>query len=129
MLHRDPRQRDPDYMGWVAKLPCVGCLARGRGYQRPVQVAHIRSAYEEEGWRHVGKAEKPHDWRTAPLCVRCHLDGPEAQHRGNEAEWWASLGIYPPDLCKALREAYAAGRDGVAVVASFAAAAARARLT
>lgn len=118
---RDPRQRDRVHLGKVARLPCVACARRGFS-RRPVQVAHIRCAYlEEDGWREVGGGEKPHDWRTAPLCVRCHLDGPQAQHKSNEREWWARLGIYPPAFCAALIAAFAAGESGDRVVRQAAA--------
>lgn len=80
-------------------------------------MAHIRAGYPQEaGWREFGKAEKPHDTHTAPLCPRCHLDGPQAQHRGNERAWWSSLRIHPPALCAALWRAYQAGESGDNVV-------------
>lgn len=124
-MNRDPRQRDRRYMGWIARLPCVSCMARTGRVRWGVQVAHCRAAYPEEGWRQVGKGEKPHDWRTTPLCVDCHLNGRHAQHKSNEEAWWSDLGIYPPDLCAALRVEYDAGRSGVAVISKFAAAARR----
>lgn len=71
--------------------------------------------------------EKPHDARCTPLCVDCHLNGKHAQHRTNETQWWADLGIYPPDLCAALMDAFKAGRPGAAVLASFAAGARKAK--
>jgi hypothetical protein len=88
-----------------------------------VQVAHIRMGLPDagDGWRDFGKAEKPHDFRTAPLCVRCHLDGPDAQHRSNEREWWIRLGVYPPAFCAELVRAFQAGRSGLEVVSLAAA--------
>lgn len=121
---RDPRQREPQYLGWIASLPCIACMVHGK-VKWGVHVAHCRSAYPEDGWRPVGKAEKPHDWRATPLCPNCHLNGPNAQHRTNETDWWVALGIYPPALCEALRQAYATGRQGVPVISTFAAAARR----
>lgn len=120
LRQRDPRIRDKAHLGKVARLPCLACLIRRGARVGPVHVAHIRSQYPEEGWREVGKAEKPHDWRTAPLCVRCHLDGPDAQHRTNEREWWAQLSVYPPALCAALVEAFAVGGNGLSVILRFA---------
>lgn len=124
---RTPRERDQPYMGWVAKLPCIGCLARRGVLVRGVQVAHCRAAYPEEGifWRSVGKQEKPHDRRTTPLCPDCHLNGRNAQHRMNEELWWDELGVYPPEFCAALIKAYDTGQGGFAVVAHFAALAKR----
>ena len=114
---REPRVRDKDHLGRVARLPCISCLVRRGFFVGQVQVAHIRCGYPlEPGWREVGKAEKPSDVRTAPLCVRCHLDGPQAQHKANEREWWAKLGVYPPAFCAALVAAFAAGEDGLAVI-------------
>lgn len=113
LRQREPRERDRDHLGKVARLPCISCLIRKGVANHQVQVAHIRCAYPEPGWRHVGKAEKPHDWRTAPLCVACHLDGPHAQHRHSEVEWWADLGVYPPTLCQHLRDDFARGDRGI----------------
>lgn len=110
---RDPRIRDKAHLGRVARLPCLSCWIRKGVFTRPVQVAHIRCGYPEaEGWRPVGMAEKPSDIRTAPLCVRCHLDGPHAQHRTGERGWWEALGVYPPAFCAALVAAFAAGQSG-----------------
>lgn len=113
---REPRVRDRAYMAWVAQLPCVACACRGR-LKRGVHVAHIRAGYPDRpGWREFGKAEKPHDTHTAPLCPGCHLDGPQAQHRGSERAFWEALGIHPPDFCNALATACLAGESGDNVV-------------
>lgn len=119
---REPRVRDKAYLGFVAKLPCIACAVRGvRTW--PVEVAHIKCGVPEAGWRAFGASEKSHDARTAPLCRTCHREGPNAQHAnrgGSERDWWNSLGIFPPDFCDALRQAYDAGEDGRSVVAEFA---------
>lgn len=121
LRQREPRARDKAHLGRVARLCCLACLIRRGARVRPVQVAHIRAGYPgEPGWREVGKSEKPSDFRTAPLCVRCHLDGPDAQHRANEREWWERLGIHPPTLCVALVEAFGRGDSGDKVVEEFA---------
>lgn len=120
---RDPRVRNREHLGKVARLPCIAHLVRG-SMVRPVEVAHIKIGYPEAGWRAFGHSEKAHDWRTAPLCSSCHRTGPGAQHSnagGDEREWWERLGIYPPAFCEALVAAFAAGADGVAVCRSFAA--------
>lgn len=124
---RQPRVRDPEHMGRIARLPCLACWIRRGVLVRGVHVAHVRSGYPEaEGWREVGKAEKPSDFRTLPLCPRCHLDGPDAQHRSNEKEWYERLGIYPPDLCAALVVAFSSGQSGENVLHRFVAAARKA---
>lgn len=124
LRQREPRVRDKRHLGFVARLPCLCCLIRRGATVRPVQVAHIRAGYPGmPGWRDVGRSEKPHDWRTAPLCVSCHLDGPDAQHKSLERDWWQALGVYPPDFCSALVRAFAAGQDGMAVIRHFVAAA------
>lgn len=90
-------------MGFIAKLPCVACLAETGLAKWGVHVAHIRAGYPEDGWPPTGMAQKPSDRRTAPLCPPHHLDD---QHKMNEREWWENLGIYPPQLCAALEAAY-----------------------
>jgi hypothetical protein len=122
---RTPREHDRPYMGFVASLCCVSCLITTGRIVRPVQVAHCRANYPEAGefWRPVGMQEKPHDRRTMPLCVKCHLDGRNAQHKnrsGGEQNWWALLGVYPPDLCAALSAAFDSGGSGMTVLALFA---------
>lgn len=117
LRQRQPRVRDKAYLGWVSGLPCVACAATGRGFRSGVHVAHVRASYPDaEGWREVGKGEKPSDSRTAPLCPAHHMDGPDAQHRMSEKVFWTRLGIWPPALCRALRTAYEAGDDGHAVI-------------
>jgi hypothetical protein len=106
----------------VARLPCVACAVHQGVRRFGVHVAHIRIGYPNEpGWREVGKAEKPSDHRSVPLCPAHHMDGPDAQHRMSEAAFWHGLGIHPPDFCRALVEAFAAGDNGRAVVDKFAA--------
>lgn len=117
---REPRVRDRAYLAWVSKLPCIACACRGRR-KLGVHVAHIRMGFPAEpGWREFGKAEKPHDHHTAPLCPSCHLDGPQAQHRGNERAFWLALRIYPPAFCSALVAAYEAVESGDKVVSAAA---------
>jgi hypothetical protein len=118
---REPRVRDKRHLGRVARLPCIACLIRRGARVWPVHVAHIRCSYPEEGWREVGAGEKPHDWRTAPLCPRCHLWGVDGQHpAGDERAWWAALEVYPPDFCRALVEAFSCGQSGDKALQRFA---------
>lgn len=128
---RDPREHWPDYMAWIATLPCIGCFVRLGRPVLGVHVAHCRQGYlGEEGWRPVGKAEKPHDWRTTPLCPACHMYGRHSQHASNEEDWWEALHVFPPALCAALIACFRrGGSGGFAVIAQFAAQARRAMMT
>lgn len=121
---REPRVRDKVHLGRVAALPCLACAMGGR-LRRGVHVAHVRAQYPEPGWREVGKSEKPSDFRTVPLCPPHHMDGPQAQHRANEREWYARLGVYPPAFCAALVLAFEHGESGDNVVRQAAAGAFR----
>ncbi len=114
-----PRVRNSPYMGWIAKLPCVGHMARGE-YVRPVEVAHLRCGSLEHGKRPTGMGERPSDrpW-TLPLCSRCHRLDNDSQHSGGELEWWANIGINPFALCLALDAAYEASAAGSMVIARF----------
>lgn len=126
---RQPRVRNSAYMGWIAALPCVGHLARFGEYRRPVEVAHIRAGSLEHGKRPTGMQERPSDIWVSPLCAGCHRLDNTSQHARGEMDWWEDLGVNPFDLAVALRVAYVAGRDGNAVVALFAAQAAKKRNT
>lgn len=123
LRQRDPRVRDKAHLGKVARLPCLACLIRRGAVVRPVEVCHIKIGYPEAGWRAFGHAEKAHDWRTIGMCRNCHREGANAQHqnRGGDERWfWAQLAIYPPDLCAALVDAFAAGATGESVLLRFA---------
>lgn len=125
MRQREPRELDPEYKGWIAKLPCPACFALGR-YNRQVQVAHLRAGSLEHGKRHTGKAEKPHDRWTLPLCMPHHQGDKRAarvtQHAMSEEAFWEHFGINPFELCLALNEAFKAGHPGAPVIARFIAA-------
>ncbi len=115
---REPRVKDKAYLGWIAQLPCLACLCRGRRTW-PVEVAHIKASFPLAGWRAFGHAEKSHDARTISLCAADHRTGPIAQHAnlgGDEREYWRKLSVYPPDLCRALYEAYEAGESGLHIL-------------
>lgn len=107
---RDPRVRDPQYLGWVAKLPCLACMVRGT-VKWGVHVAHLRAGSEEHGKRPTGKAEKPSDIWTLPLCPPHHVGDIRVtrltQHGMGELEFWAELGIDDPfQVCLDLRAIY-----------------------
>ena len=98
---RRPRIRDADYLAFIRRQPCCVC-----GKPGPSHAAHVRAGYPEAGWRPTGLGEKPDDRRTLPLCAFDHLEGPDAQHRGNEREWWRSRGLSPTAVAAAYVEAY-----------------------
>lgn len=131
MNRRDPRERDPDYCAFIARLPCVICMTSG-SYRRGVHVAHLRTSSPEHGKRAVGMAEKPHDrpW-TLPLCPPHHVGDVRVtrntQHHQNELAFYERAGLNPFELCLALDDAYEAGRPGAPVIAIFAARARRSR--
>lgn len=122
LRQREPRVRDKSYLGWVSKLPCISCMTRGTT-RFGVHCAHVKISYPEAGWRAFGHSEKSHDRRAVGLCPGCHVHGPNAQHQnrgGDERIWWERLGVYPPDFCQALSDAFDAGEDGARVVRRFA---------
>lgn len=109
---RQPRERDPKFLSWLRKAPClsceIGCLVQvGR-----TEAAHVRRAYPEPGWRPVGGAEKPSDFRALPLCTTCHV----SQHERDNHDWYAERGIYPPEVCAQLKRAQEAGADPTEII-------------
>ncbi|MBD3817893.1 MAG: hypothetical protein IE912_03125 [Brevundimonas diminuta] len=90
---RQPRERDNKHLAFIRRLPCVGCTSPG-----PCDAAHLRAGDLNIGKRPTGKAEKPSDRWTTPLCRDCHT----RQHTGAELAFWQALGIDPFDLCQAL---------------------------
>ena len=100
---RQPRQVDREYKGCIAQLPCIATLVREGREAYGVHVAHVRHSYPHEGWRNPGLQRKPDDWRTLPLAPHVHMG---EQHKMNEAAFYRGLGIYPPDLCAALKETF-----------------------
>lgn len=100
------RVRDKAYLAYLRRQPCEACASTVR-----VQAAHIRSGYAADGWSPTGMQVKPSDCRALSLCVLCHLDGPDAQHKSNERAWWAARNIYPPTRCAEVYADFLAGRD------------------
>ena len=84
-----PREHDKGHLAWLSTLPCV---ITGR---RPVHVAHIRYADRTYGKAATGMGEKPSDKWCVPLLAELHLNGPNAQHNGNERLFWARYGLDP----------------------------------
>jgi hypothetical protein len=114
-----PRVKEPLYLAWIRRLPCVACMTLGVVQTSRIEAAHVRAGFPADGWRPTGMMEKPSDRRCTPLCRWHHQDAPDAQHRGNERSWWEALRIYPPALCAALSAAYDANGDGAAVILRF----------
>ena len=102
---RQPRERDNRHLAFIRRLTCAAC-----GIAGPCDAAHLRAGDITIGKRHTGKAEKPSDRWTTPLCRPCH----ERQHSGAELDFWSALGVDPFDLCQAL---YAVSGDTTAAEA------------
>lgn len=98
MGQRKPREHDKKHLAFIACLPCVICGVR------PVEVAHVRFGDAERGKPSTGMQEKPSDKWTVPLCSGHHREGPDAQHKSNESEWWSKQGIDVIALCERLYE-------------------------
>lgn len=109
--HRQPRERDNAFLAYIRRAPCLCCLIQGALQTGPAQAAHVRSSYPEPGWAHTGKAQKPSDFRCLPLDSWCHLDGPHAQHKGSERDFWSRLGVYPPAACAAFKAGFTDNQD------------------
>lgn len=99
MRLKQPRVHDEAHLDFIRSLPCVSC-----GNDIETQAAHLRSDNLEFGKRSTGMQQKPDDKWTLPLCGRCH----DTQHKGNEKNFWANLGINPWVLALSL---YAASGD------------------
>lgn len=102
LRQRDPRVRDPKHLAFVRSRPCCVC-----GWPGPNAAAHIRMACQAVGKRDTGKAEKPSDRWTVPLCDPyfspgkgrwCHKDAPDAQHSGSESAFWRRVGLDPFEI-------------------------------
>jgi len=89
-----PRQpgpdNDPDYLAAVRDCPCLYCGADPCG-----EAAHLRMASAAFG-KASGLGKRPADRWALPLCRDDHLNARHAQHKRNEAAFWASLGINAP---------------------------------
>ena len=94
---RRPRQRANQHLKWIRTLPCVIC-----GKREDIHAAHLRAASLQFGKLAVGIAEKPDDCWTTPLCVEHHVVGEEAQHQGEELDFWKRHDINPFALALAL---------------------------
>lgn len=91
---KTPRLYDSGYLKWLRQKPCCACSRFP-----PSEAAHIRYGL-------TGMQRKPDDCRAVPLCAWCHREGPEAQHKGDEQEFWARLEIDPLALATNLYAEY-----------------------
>ena len=86
--HPEPRRiRDREHVKFVAGHPCLIC---GR---RPADPHHLRFAQS----RALGR--KVSDEFTVPLCRGHHR---EVHRYGDEAAWWAKVGVEPLGVANAL---------------------------
>ena len=87
-VHPEPRRiRDREHVKFVAGRPCLIC---GR---RPADAHHLRFAQS----RALGR--KASDEFTVPLCRGHHR---EVHRCGQEAAWWAKVGVDPLGVANAL---------------------------
>ena len=87
-VHPEPRRiRDREHVKFVAGHPCLIC---GR---RPADPHHLRFAQS----RALG--QKVSDEFTVPLCRGHHR---EIHRHGDEAAWWAKVGVEPLGVANAL---------------------------
>ncbi len=93
MLNKHPRIHDEKHLAFIRGLPCIICMNNIE-----TEAAHIRMAAPKAGKRAVGKAEKPDDKWTIPLCGGCHRN----QHVGFEVVFWDKKDIDPIFVCLAL---------------------------
>jgi cytochrome c553 len=96
MRQRSPRVHNDAHLDFIRGLPCVSC-----GNDIETQAAHLRSDNLMYGKTSTGMQQKPDDRWTLPLCGRCH----DVQHKGNEKNFWANLGINPWVLALSLHAA------------------------
>lgn len=113
---RQPRERDPGFLAFLRRLPCIAGVMGLEGCQGATQAAHIRFSDADKGRRNPGMQSKSSDKFATPLCAAHHLHD---QHLRKEQKFWAEVGVDPGDLAAALHAAYLAGDDGAAVLHQF----------
>lgn len=92
---RQPRVKDKNHLRFIATLPCLVC-----GLEGSTQACHVRFADLERGKRETGKAEKPDDKWTVPMCFKHHAE----QHSMNEETFWEQQEIDVLAVCEALHD-------------------------
>lgn len=100
LRQRQPRLLDSGFLAFLRTKRCCTC-GRQPLPTKPngIDAAHIRIGL-------FAKGMKPHDKHAVPLCRWCHLDGPEAQHKMNETEFWAMWELDPFDIAAKLYSEY-----------------------
>jgi hypothetical protein len=86
VIFKRPRIKNEKHLQFIRSLPCVVC-----GDNTSTEAAHIRMSNLGNGKFYCGKAEKPSDAWTTPLCSACH----RRQHETGEHAFWAALNIDP----------------------------------
>ena len=117
------RVRDPGFLAFVRRLPCIAGLVEG-GCEGPIEAAHIRYSDAALGRVNPGLQAKPSDRWSTPLCRHHHQHD---QHARAERVFWERLGIDPGILSMALYAAYLGDGDGLEILKRFARAAVGAR--
>jgi hypothetical protein len=112
---RQPRERDPGFLAFLRRLPCVAGMVEG-GCSGPVEAAHLRFSDASVGRVNPGMGRKPSDKWATSLCRGHHQHD---QHMKAERAFWERLGIDPNALSQALYAAYREGRSGEAVLRQF----------
>lgn len=107
LRQRQPREECQAFLAFVRRRPCCVCLA-----PPPSQAAHIRMSCPERGKRSSGIGEKPSDQWCTPLCTSCHLDAPDAQHKGGERAFWTRVGVDPFETAARLWTQFCRTQDG-----------------
>ena len=110
LRQRQPRMVDEGFLAFLRKQRCAFCGRWPGDRFNPIQAAHLRMACPVLGKRYTGKQEKPDDRWATPLCSWCHLDGPSAQHKIGEQNFWGLAEINPFFLAMDLYTQY--GGDG-----------------
>ncbi len=94
LRQREPRVKDNKHLDFIRSQPC--CICKD---DTSTEAAHIRTSSLAHGKRETGRAEKPSDKWTLPLCNRHHTE----QHTMNEMAFWKSYGIDPFMLALTMR--------------------------
>jgi hypothetical protein len=110
------RERDPAFLAWLRRLPCVACMVEG-GFCGATEAAHIRFSDARLGRVNPGLQRKPSDRWATPLGRGHHQ---RDQHAGAERAFWERLRVDPGELAIALHADFKAGGDGLAVLRAFA---------
>ncbi len=92
---RMPRVKDNKHLDYIRSLPCCIC-----GEDTTVEAAHIRTGSLEHEKPITGRAEKPSDKWTVPLCGKHHRE----QHGMNEMDFWKCHGLNPFVLAMTLKQ-------------------------